>query len=805
MKAFRSKLIRRVIVTASGATIAAFTTLAYQHTQNFRSLFLSGEQHFRQKQYSRALADFSAAHSRNPADERTSRYLALTYTLLDRPGEAAALLAAMGRKPQSATSGESSPPAGGEMLNNNVSMPSPASDFHRGVSEGMASIASTVRGVFLPEDEYALRRQITAYEIAGNPERTLALYERLIALHPKEMQLALGAARNYSWAKRYDRAIELYAVVLGSSAATDAIRCEHAEVLFWNREYGAAAEQYRRVASRATLTKRHSINYGVTLMALGNNTESSMVLEALAARFPNDPDVVRAAAEACFASRRYDRAGAYFGSISRMLPDDPHPMTRRAEIAALELRFRDAIALSREVLQRYPDNQDALLTIARVSSWQRDYRTSLDAYDRLLAGASRDEALKYGREKARVLSWKQDYGRSIRLYDELLAAYPDNLALRQEVAVEKSYYRTAYRSAEQALEGWLAIEKDNPEALFELGQIYFQQERWAEAMRAYDHLLSISPNHRNAKEAREKLAVLASMTRVSGGVTHFTSRSVDRRNDVHFSSIHTAINHPLSEDVSVFLNQERRQYRFESSSMKPVSLGVTGGIEYQGMPDIFVRAGLGHRWNSEGPGDSWNGFVHVESNPLDNLHLGGAYRHDDVIENPTTFEHHLQTNSWKSFAYFDGYRRWNAHADYTIDDYSDGNRRVTAGAGVMVHLSYEPRRLSLTYRLQDFGFSRSSDSYFSPSSFTTHTAGIEWQHHLNRRELFRGGDDTWYSAAYRISIEPDGNFSHQVHAGVHKDWNRRFSTSLEYQRSWNDHREIYHDDMLNAGVNWYFK
>lgn len=800
MKGLKSRLKRNVFVALTGAAIATATAAAFQFTQDFEGLLDAGRRHLRQKEYSRALSDFSAAHARRPDDPDAASYLALTYSILDRPEESAWVMRAM-----------RIPGLPGNRRRDSPSLPAPAlpeqsapnrnsrTVLPEGSHRPSHAVSAPARAGIGPD------REIATYEMAGHPEKTLDLYDKLLGAHPGDVRLLAAAARNHAFAGMYDRAQWLYGKALEQRPGNEDLLMAYAEVLCWKHDYVEAAELYARIAAARQLPRTHAVNHAMALLGAGRTVESSELFDQLVLRHPEDQGVLLGAAEANFAARRYDRAETLYRLLAGNKADAPLRLNRLAEIAAIRNRYAEALAIGNELLARFPGNREALLTIARVSSWQRDYRTSLRTYDLLISEAPRSEALPYGREKARVLSWMQDYSASVRLYDALVAAYPDDRALRQEAAVERTYYRTAYRQAEKGLHAWLALEPENHEAWFELGQIYFQQHRWGEAGQAYDRLLALAPEHRNAQESKEKIRVLSTMNRLASSIGNFSSKSLDRRADVRFTAIASSATHPLNEDISVFLEQERRYYSFDSSPMKPTIQQVAAGMEYRGMPDLFARGGAGARWNPNRQGSSPYGFFRVETNPFDSFHFGGGYRRENVVDNPQTYASRLEKSSWDLFAYFDGYRRWNARLGYVMDDYSDGNRKILAGAELKAHIMYEPRRLSVLYRMENYGFRTSSDDYFSPSSFTTHTAGVEWQQYLNRKELFRGGNDTWYGTSYRIAAEPDGNLSHQVKATVYKDWSSRFSTMVEYQRTWNGRQDIYHDQWVNAEAVWHFK
>jgi tetratricopeptide (TPR) repeat protein len=512
--------------------------------------------------------------------------------------------------------------------------------------------------------------------------------------------------------------------------------------------------------------------------------------------------VLEARADLAFVLRHYDRAEGFYRVLLSARRDDPLPYSKLADIAIARHDYPAALATSQEMLRKFPGNETALLNIARISSWRRDYRTSLDFYDRLLSSVHASSG--HYREKARVLGWMGAYGPSLRLYDESLSRYPENSGLRAEAAAKRNFYRNAYRSSVKAYRNWLLAEPGHPEALFDLGQLYFRQKRWRESAATCDRLLAEIPEHRQALAVRRKVTVLSSMTRVEAGFEHFSAKSPERLNDVQYIGLRTAVSLPVQDRLSLLLGYARKEYRFHSGRYTPSSDALTAGLVYRNLPDIEVRAAYTFKQNQGSLEDSHTGYVETLVMPFDNLSLDLAFRREEVIENYETFRSHLQRSRWQGRVAYDGFRRWNAGADYVFDSYSDGNSRTAIGADLTANLFHAPRRLSVGYRWQHYGFSEPNGSYFSPASFTTHTFGVEWQHFLNKEGLFSGADDTYYRVAYRASLEPGSSVSHQIEAGLYRDWSSRLSTSLDYRHTWNSQSGVYEDDLLQAAIRFHF-
>ena len=652
-----------------------------------------------------------------------------------------------------------------------------------------------------PEDEAIWKKAVSAYEAVGYPQKALALYDRLLQRHPDDILLTVSAAKTFAWAGRITRALQLYDGAIKSGRGNDVIRTEYADLLYRDKQYSLAAMQYREVWSKGWLEKAHALDFTRSLLALGNHAEAGDVLDTLAKRYPADPEVLEVSADFFFTLKKYDRAAELYGKLIAGSPEKPLFYNRLASVALAKGDYPQALKISREILRLFPENEEAMLTIARVSSWQRDYRTSLDYYDQLIELVHAD--LRYYREKARVLGWMSDYGRALKLYDETLQIYPRNVGLRAEAEAKRAYYSNAYRHAVKSYKAWLAAEPQHPEALFDLGQLYMQNSRWKEAADTCDSLLAAVIDHHQAGAAREKTVILSSMMRLNTGGEYFSAKSADRLTDVRYTGMYTSLYYPLQDRVSVFLNLDRKSYHFDKNPLTPLRQSVTVGFEYLNKPDIFLRAAYRLQHKSGTSEDSPTGFVEAESSVLDNIHLGLAFRREDVIQNYETFQGNLQRSRWQGRVSYDADYRWNAGADYAFDHYSDGNTQATGGADITMHLLYDPHRLNLIYRVQNYGFSKHRDLYWTPSSFLTHTAGVEWQYYLNK-DRFIGAKDTYCTAAYLLTLEQDHNFSHKIHAGVHHDWSNRFTTSLEYQHSWNTKTSVYQDKKVNAELLWHF-
>jgi tetratricopeptide (TPR) repeat protein len=416
-----------------------------------------------------------------------------------------------------------------------------------------------------------------------------------------------------------------------------------------------------------------------------------------------------------------------------------------------------------------------------------------------------------------------DFKQALSVYKSAVQKWPDDKAISAEAEAKKNYYNHTYRPAVKAYNAWLLAEPQQPEALFDLAQLYAQYGKWNNGLNTYNSLLSQIPAHRQAALAKQKIDFAASRMFVRSGVEYFSAETkfIDATNhrqaDTKSTSIYSSLTYPINERVSAFVNLDSKSYDFRianpNTPKNPVTYGLMAGAEYRNMPNIALSAGLGMRMN---PGDVDNGltgFINANSQPVDNLHVGVTLRNDDIVTNTSSFTNQLEATRLQGRVAYNGYRRWQAGMDIAFDSYADNqsydNSSLTVGADVVAHLLYEPQRLSVSYRLQEYGFDKNHANHpqyynylWTPKSYTTHTFGLEWQHYLNR-ERFHGSNNTYYDIAFRVGLEQEGDISRQIHASINHDWNSRLATSLEGQYTWGTSAEIYQDSMVKAEFRWF--
>jgi len=637
--------------------------------------------------------------------------------------------------------------------------------------------------VWYPNDDAILKKAAKNYILLSKAELALPIYEKLLKQYPKDSRLMIDAAAAYSWTGRPAIALKLYEKVFQMGNASETVLTKYANMLYLDNQFDKAQAIYLQLAKKK-----------------GRNMGESI-------------DLIYKVANA----RGYTEAGKMLDSIEQRFPGDIGVLETKANLALIRNDFPEALKLSRAVLEKAPENETALLITAEISSWQKDYATSLANYDKIIAHTENSSFKETAfREKGRVLGWMAKYNRAEAQYDDAIRTYPQNETIKAEVAAKKSYFSNAYRTAVKAYNKWIVIEPAQQEPRFDLGQLYMQYGHWNEAAETYDLMLAKAPQHHQAKLAREKIGVLSSMTQIRSGAEYLNVKSEWHLINSSYTGFYTSVYHPFQEHFAGFVDVNSKAYSFEQNSLTPDlktqlnQKGITAGIEYRSQPDVFVRAAYGFHKNYPNLDDRSTALVEAQSQPIDNLHLGVSFNREEVADNYNTFvKLQLQRNRWRGRVLYTGYRTWNAGADYSLANYSDGNRSNTVGADLTAHLLAGRQQVNATYRFENYGFKQDRIAeYWTPGTgslpvFRTHSAGVDWRYYFND-ELFKGAKDTYVTTSYKIMLEPTGhNVSHQVHAALYHDWNSRLSTALDGQYSWSTTAD-YQDKMVKAEVQWFF-
>jgi len=461
-------------------------------------------------------------------------------------------------------------------------------------------------------------------------------------------------------------------------------------------------------------------------------------------------------------------------------------------------QFNEAVSLLEELHSSYSQNNEITLELARVLSWDRQYDESLKLYDKLIH--EQPDPTIYKREKARVLGWARRYKESI---EEYTAIDQDSDVSKIEMQAKKNYYDIYDARAARYYESWLDKEPENLEALFDLAQLNSRQMQWEKALSNYDKVLSILPNHSQAKVAINKAKMYSDSLNLKTGFKLYESDSASRTVDKRYTSIFAQAKLPLNNETNLTFGQDNTFFSF-SGVDQVYRQRFDIGLEYNVRPGFWLKSYYQNSLFSDSIENSHNFGTDVFLSPDDPWLINFSHKKQDVIENYNTLNNHLQRDDYKTRITYRPNRRLTFGSDYMNSQYNDGNRRDSFGADFSYYVFYEPRSLKLIYRYQQYNYSKLATTYFSPDSFHSNMLSVQWREYLNDEEMFWGTNDTYYTIRYSAEFEPKEQIGHRLFIDFHHDWNDNCSSHFEWSKLIYEHSEIYSEERLMFYTSFYF-
>ncbi len=532
------------------------------------------------------------------------------------------------------------------------------------------------------------------------------------------------------------------------------------------------------------------ITYGHILEAQGPNPETLEQMKSLVDRFPDQSKL----------QVIYNKMQSWSNNppqteSAESLPSDKDNLpAKNMGKTAHQHVFKEIVGKSDELLKTNPDDEAALLHKAQALSWQGDLRSSIKLYKKLIKDHP-DEVLYY-REGARVMGWAGKFFEASSLYDRACQRFPDDLALKAEASAKKAYYNDLFFLAETEYSNWLAIEPGNPEALFDLGQIHARAKRYAAAQKDYEDLLTAIPDNNQAQMVRDKADIYAHGWLTETGYQRREIDSQSRQADVRLNDISTQIRKSFLGNMLIGVKFDEMEYAFMDPFPNVHRQRYLASVEKNFSPDTFWKAGYGLSQSTEDIKDLQYRDAEVQFPFFTERFLWDvSYKRDDMIQNASTMLNHLQDDEYRLRTTIKPVKFLEIGSDGTQAHLTDGNDFESWGGDAAVHLSYDPKRLTLKYRWQDLRYDESNPAYFSPGNFISKRVSVEWQQSLNKRNAYWGADQFWYLLRYELIMDPGDVRGHMGTVGINWDINKRLTLRAEGQRIFYENSNIYDDTL----------
>jgi len=449
-------------------------------------------------------------------------------------------------------------------------------------------------------------------------------------------------------------------------------------------------------------------------------------------------------------------------------PDNVVLRTRLAEWHAsfgLPAEASHAAAIYEELLSKEPSNHKWLLGLARANVTMRCYDRALAIYRRLRC-ESPDNYL-YARETARVVFFVCGTPKGLAEYDAAFCGWPgleeEACRLAKERFAKSKHFCSPSRAATAYCE-LLELEPYEQHLAFELGQVRGMLGTTTDAIAAYDHLLDVNPNHRDAQVAIEgkrnercqELLYDHRFVRERGrdGLT-----SIDRLGEYLAYQLpreeeneHLSIGYGRLSLAPTFGNGttgDSLVVKFQKQLcadccpwLSPyVPLAVFADCEvqkydrYVSTRPVFEAGVKIHAWNDS---------VWTISGTMEN-----------VLENGESLQQDIFDGGLRADVICKPHNYWEMEWTYELQEYSDDNTRHAGELRNRIQLTPDPRRFTLLADCCYWTFAEPSvfspgpdpfagmlHPYWTPQDYVLGGVGIEWREWLSW-DRFDGAQHCW--------------------------------------------------------------
>jgi len=545
----------------------------------------------------------------------------------------------------------------------------------------------------------------------------------------------------------------------------------------------------------------------------------------------------------------YKLAIELFNQIMSWDPGNQAALVSRGEAKASlrgEGMTQSALTDFDRLLRQAPSNIRARLGVARIQASMKLYDEAVKSYDLIL---QHDPTYSVAiREKARAQTWSQDPESATATYAQLAEAEAFSLggtgmptaadvegrhlagAANAEIETIASLEQRSktmllnrqYYKSIPLLRSLIETEPSNQEARFDLAQALSNTGQTTKAIDAYESILRINPNHREARIA------LSRNTHDLTPSFHTAFESINQdSNDrtgsgdgssLAISKFSVGTSLPLGDiDEKLSLTYTKLDLSPGFGDLPINTDGYSGNVftigyknnpqqNAQGASRFLVHSNLNLEGYVNDLDKSMTYDIGVDVALDDELTLFASIFSENVIENQNSLvskgDHLILIDAQPGGGTVldasnpvsrDGVnigltylvnRSWESNIRLTTASYSDDNSLLGLHVANMLNITLPPKELkvSLVYDYQNFGNDTQENyqenvgaaRYFAPNGYTSYAASIGWRQWIGK-DFFKGANQTWYDLAYSSIWDSEGDNYDNIRATFNYDFDDHMS------------------------------
>ncbi|RKZ21614.1 hypothetical protein DRQ16_03375, partial [bacterium] len=358
--------------------------------------------------------------------------------------------------------------------------------------------------VFAPQEEERIFEEVFEEEEEG-PEVVEEVAE--VQAPPKDY---FAEGRELLERGELDRALEAFEEALRENPDNPEILYHIARIYYEKGLYGEAKERIVSLLERKE--EKEYLKLAIDTGRKDNDPEfARKYLERALVLYPDDKELLEEAADFYEERGEYDKA---IGILERLLPETNGEVLERLGRLYVEKGERER---GKKLLEEAGErgSESALLflsTLARDEGKKEEERRYLEKL--LTVHPDHPEAVK---KLAFILMEEEQYDRALSLAEkakDLLPIDPDPLYIEGKIR----YLKGDTELAKELLHDALLLKEDHAGAHLTLGIIYAKEGRIGEAIKAWEKVLEVAPESKEAKEAKRAIDAARTWASILGGL-----------------------------------------------------------------------------------------------------------------------------------------------------------------------------------------------------------------------------------------------------------------------------------------------
>ena len=445
---------------------------------------------------------------------------------------------------------------------------------------------------------------------------------------------------------------------------------------------------------------------------------------------------------------------------------------------------KETIGLLTEVYDNDPSNTDIMLQQAHLTRWIRDFWQADTWYKRYLEIKPDDKQVRL--EQARLAGWDMRYDNAIDYYSQMVEDFPKEKRYELEMKAKHNNWLGRPTKASRYYIETLAIEPNEPEMMFDLGQMYSRRGFALRAQEQYRRILDLVDNHSMAPAA---LLAEQWRRRQYAKVKQSYVSKKGRGSEVGIKWWRTDLTYAPdwddeAEATEWLVGIGRTFFSFDKhSSTKADHVNVALDKRYDNTFRILGKAELS--WYDRRPDRTFQFAGDFSYRIGDVTEIAFIVGQEDVLESFDTLDIELSRYYHGGRIVLEPFDHTEVSAQIKKYYYSDKNRGTEYDLRVNHILTKYPKILRLTGRLYGFDVAEEKEKYWTPSNYSQAGWGLSWYHYFGTQH-FEEAEKLYYFLEGFMTLDNAGEPGTDFKAGIMYDSNRQWSWGVEYGMSNSD-------------------